>query len=264
MEAPRSSETFPPPPGVVPSLKAGFDAIAVHITAILLPLVLDILLWLGPRLGVKEYYQAVLPRLVEDWKTLGFSAAQIQVAVDSYKTQVSNLDALNLLALLRTFPIGISSLLSGSPPQLTPWGQPNTVQVGPLGNIFGLVLLLTLVGWLGGALYFRWVASLVVPQDFSIEPRAIWRSVAFSFLATVVLIIIGVPVFVIIYLLNLVSPLLGQGVSVIPGLHLSLADRPPLFCGARYLHAPPDSLCIHPERNPHGTLQPAEQQPVCP
>src|SRR5574339_737198 len=155
MDAPRS-ETFPPPPGVIGSLKAGFDAVAMHITAILLPLALDLLLWFGPRLSVKEYYQAILPRLEQDWKTIGFSAAQVQTAVEGYKTQIGYLDGVNLLGLLRTFPIGITSLLSGSAPVATPLGQPQVLQVAPLGNIFGLMLLLTLVGWLGGAVYFRW------------------------------------------------------------------------------------------------------------
>src|SRR5512139_2014005 len=143
-------ETLPPPPGVIRSLKAGFDTIAMHLTAILLPLALDLLLWLGPRLSVKEYYQSVLPQFERDWQTLGFSAQQVQTTIDAYKAQVSSLDSLNLLALLRTFPIGITSLLSGPAPALTPLGEPRVLQVAPLGNILLLFLLIMLVGWIGG------------------------------------------------------------------------------------------------------------------
>ena len=227
MEAPRS-ETFPPPPGVIGSLKAGFDAVAMHITAILLPLALDLLLWFGPRLSVKEYYQAILPRLEQDWKTIGFSAAQVQTAVEGYKTQIGYLDGVNLLGLLRTFPIGITSLLSGSAPVATPLGQPQVLQVAPLGNIFGLMLLLTLVGWLGGAVYFRWVASLVMPQGMIIEPKALLRSVGLSLLAAIALIVVGLPVFVIIYILNALSPMIGQFVLIALGF-LSLWLIVPLF-----------------------------------
>ena len=96
MQAP-NSEPFPPPPGVIGSIRQGFDAVAMHITAILLPLALDLLLWFGPRLSVKEYYQAILPRLEAEWRSLGFSATQIQTAVEGYRTQVGYLDGLNAL-----------------------------------------------------------------------------------------------------------------------------------------------------------------------
>src|SRR5512138_223183 len=100
MEKPRL-EALPPPPGVLGSLKAGFDTISVHLTAILLPLALDLLLWLGPRLSVKDYYQSMLPQLAESWRALGFSAGQVQAAMEGYRAQVTQLDSLNMLSLLR-------------------------------------------------------------------------------------------------------------------------------------------------------------------
>src|SRR5512139_598008 len=108
MQTPRL-EALPPPPGIVRSLKAGFDTIALHLTAILLPLGLDLLLWLGPRLSVKAYYESILPQFERDWRSLGFSAQQVQATMEGYRAQVGALDSLNLLALLRTFPIGITS-----------------------------------------------------------------------------------------------------------------------------------------------------------
>jgi hypothetical protein len=221
-------EVLPPPPGVISSLKAGFDAVSMHLTAILLPLGLDLLLWFGPRLSVKQYYESVLPRLVQDWKTIGFSAAQIQTAMEGYKAQVTNLDSLNLLALLRTFPIGIASLLSGPSPAATPLGQPQVMQVGPLVNIFGIFMLVTLVGWLGGALYFRSVAALVMPDGYSIQIRALMQSILLSLLASVVMLVIGVPVFIIIYILNAISPVAGQGLLLLLGF-LSIWLVVPLF-----------------------------------
>ncbi len=203
-------EPFPPPPGVIGSIKQGFDAVSMHLTAILLPLALDLLLWFGPRLSVKEYYQAILPQLEHEWKALGFSAAQVQAAVEGYRTQVGYLDGLNLMSLLRTFPIGIASLLSGTAPQATPLGQPQVVQVGSLGHIFLLMVMLTLLGWLGGALYFRWVASLVAPEGAVLNARSVVSSLALSGLAFLAMVVVGVPLFVVIYLLSALSPAIGQ------------------------------------------------------
>jgi len=231
MQTPRL-ETLPPPPGVIRSLKAGFDTVAVHLTAILLPLGLDLLLWLGPRLSVKEYYQSVLPQFERDWRSLGFSTQQIQAAIEMYRAQVSSLDSLNMLALLRTFPIGITSLLSGPSPELTPFGQPQVVQIGPLGNIFLLFLLIILVGWIGGALYFLWVASLVIPEDQpAYRGKALWQSLALSFLATVAIVAIGLPVFLIIYLLTAISPALGQGAVLLLGFLAIWLVVPLFFAG---------------------------------
>jgi hypothetical protein len=41
---------LPPTPSLVRSIRAGFDAIANHITLIAFPLVLDSFLWFGPHL----------------------------------------------------------------------------------------------------------------------------------------------------------------------------------------------------------------------
>ena len=45
-------EELPPPPGVMGSLRDGFYTVSSHVWLILLPLLLDVLLWLGPRLSV--------------------------------------------------------------------------------------------------------------------------------------------------------------------------------------------------------------------
>ena len=230
MDAPRI-ETLPPPPGVIRSLKAGFDTIAMHLTAILLPLALDLLLWLGPRLSIKEYYQSILPQFERDWRSLGFSAQQVQTTIEAYKAQVSGLDSLNLLALLRTFPIGITSLLSGPSPALTPFGEPQVMQVGPLGNILLLFLFFTLMGWIGGALYFRWVASLVAPEDQPIQGRALWHSLALSVLAAILIVVIGLPVFFVIYVLTAISPVVGQVALLVVGFVCMWLVVPLFFAG---------------------------------
>jgi len=50
-------QTLPPPPGIIGSLRAGFDTITAHITAIIFPITLDLLLWLGPHISVNQLIQ---------------------------------------------------------------------------------------------------------------------------------------------------------------------------------------------------------------
>jgi hypothetical protein len=234
MEAPKL-ETLPPPPNVVGALKAGFDTISTHLTAILLPLSLDLLLWLGPRLNVEKVFLPVLEdfrRIAETTKT---PVADMNKFVEIY---TQSMERFNLLAVLRTFPIGISSLLQGVPPASTPLGEPRTFQVLSMEGMFGWFILFTLVGWLGGAIYFRWVASLALPQGKTIRFAAVGQSFSLSILYTVLTFAIGMPFFFFILLLFVISPLLGQGLLLLLGF-MSMWLVVPLFFAAHgiFIHS---------------------------
>jgi len=54
---------LPPPPHLFASLMAGFDSIANHIMVILPPVLLDLFLWLGPHLSLKQFVQPVIDSL---------------------------------------------------------------------------------------------------------------------------------------------------------------------------------------------------------
>ena len=74
---------LPPPPGVINSIKAGFDAIAAHITAILLPLLLNLFLWLGPRLRVDSLFNSAKEYMVGVWSAGGIPAEEIQRSIEN-------------------------------------------------------------------------------------------------------------------------------------------------------------------------------------
>ena len=156
-------QTLPPPPGIIGSLKAGFDTITAHITAIIFPITLDLLLWLGPHISVNQLIQPVLDQFQSFASSSGISASDIKNAMDMY-TQF--FQQFNLLGILRTFPIGVPSLMSGEMPIGSPLGAPMVWQVDFLGQFLGLLFLLTICGWIFGGLYFRWIASLIA-ADFS-------------------------------------------------------------------------------------------------
>src|SRR5512138_3428373 len=101
-------EEFPPPPGVIGSLRAGFDAVSSHVVLILLPAVLDIFLWLGPRLSMNKLIGPVLPSNFKWMPELPLFSA-----VDPKETAqaLEHFNLLSLLSKLQLFPIGVSSLL---------------------------------------------------------------------------------------------------------------------------------------------------------
>jgi hypothetical protein len=138
----------------------------------------------------------------------------------------------NLLVLLRTFPIGSSSLMSGRLPTQTPLGAPALLQVDSPGQLVGLILLLTLAGWMLGALYFRSVAALVIPESLAdaapTAGRALIQTLVYSLLCAVLIWTLGLPVVFLVYLLFAVNSWLGQAVLLLFGF-ASLWLIVPLF-----------------------------------
>jgi hypothetical protein len=225
MNLKNEAQTLPPPPGIIGSLKAGFDAIAAHITAITFPLVLDLLLWLGPHISVNQLIQPVLAEFQSFASNAGISASDVKNAMDMY-TQF--FQQFNLLGILRTFPIGVPSLMSGEMPLANPLGTPMTLQVDSLGQLLSLLFLLTICGWIFGGLYFRWIALLIVPETSTATIRAISQTILYSFLWFLLAWMIGVPIGLLLYILFAINSLLGEGALLILGF-LSMWLIVPVF-----------------------------------
>jgi hypothetical protein len=120
----------------------------------------------------------------------------------------------NLFAVLRTFPLGVSSLLSYRLSEGSPFGLPLWYEASGLLDILAWVGLLVLGGWLLGGLYFYWVAGVAFGSSIVRFGSAIQRAVALSLLWLAVLAAIGVPAFLLISVITLVSPFLGQLVAI--------------------------------------------------
>src|SRR6266498_578091 len=166
-------ETLPPPPGVIGSLKAGFDVVSRHVLLILLPFGLDLFLWLGPRLSVNKVLGPLYTIVFEQARLSLTSPDDIQrlVTVQGlFNEMLQRFNLVSLVSKLQTFPIGISSLLARSMPADSPMGTQNVVQLSSFG-LLGYMLLLIVAGWVIGGLYFRWVSGAVLGEkDAAISP----------------------------------------------------------------------------------------------
>ena len=228
-------ETLPPPPGVIGSLRAGFDAVSGHVKLISFPLVLDLWLWLGPRFSVDALLSPYMRFLFEQARRGLTSPTDMQRIAGVQAPFMEALERFNLLSLLGklvTFPIGVSSLLVGIMPVTTPYGEQRVVQVSSLPGLVGLVFLFILIGWVGGGLYFRWVSGTALggaKREAGIS--SVWAIIQ-TFILSVIwfigLLIAMVPVFLILTLLALISPALANG-AVFVMLMLSFWLIVPLF-----------------------------------
>ncbi len=187
-------ENLPPPPGIINSLKVGFDIIATHITAIFLPLLLNLFLWLGPRLRMDALFNSMKADVLAIWRSGGIPAEDIQRAMDLYEKTIPRI---NLFWIFHTIPIGISSMFLPQKISQTPLGDPAILQVSAT-SLLSWIFFLILFGWIGGGMYFRSVAWLSM-QNQDVPPmsvsHAIVQTILLSISWVVLFFLIGVPIF---------------------------------------------------------------------
>lgn len=191
----RNPSLPPPPPGAVNALVNGFNAIANNVGVILFPIALDVFLWLGPRLKADALLSPALDLAKE------MPANEQAKAFMSMFSEFSS--GFNLFSVLRTFPMGVFSLMNVNLALKSPLG--NRLELDPvtLPASFLLILLLTFAGWVGGSLYYRSVAHVVVKEKSPGILRAVFQGVLLSGLWLIFSMIMYLPVVILLVILAL-------------------------------------------------------------
>ena len=138
-------------PSIWATIAAGFDVTAKHFWLILIPVLLDSFLWLGPRLSIR----LLLERLVVFWQQE--SAAVSGLNVD---TLMALAPRTNLLTSLSVPVVGVPALMVGLTPEKTP--LPTTlIELDNGGLVFVLFVLFSVLGLLLTAVYMTLTASVI-------------------------------------------------------------------------------------------------------
>lgn len=186
------SQAMPAPPSLMKSLKAGFDVISNHILLIFFPVVLDLLLWLGPHFSLRQLVLAMSAQFEE-------AADMTEMALPAQDIWMLVAERFNLLSALRTFPIGVTSLMVSRSPVEVPGGQPLVWEVTSFGAVFAIWVLLTLAGLALGALYFTSTSQAAVwgsvnwLETFKRWPRVSLQSIGLALVWLMVLLTITIP-----------------------------------------------------------------------
>ena len=213
---------LPPPPGVMGSLRAGFDAVSSHVWLILLPLLLDVFLWLGPRLSVDSLLGPFFRIIFAQARTTLTSSADLQrftAYQEAFSELVQRFNLLSLLSKLQAFPVGISSLLAQTMPVQTPIGVQGVVQVSSVPGLLGFGFLLTILGWMAGGLYFHWVSGIALGNTSGRSMVSLSWAIVQTLLLSVIwvigLMILIVPMMFVLTLLTFLSPVLASGALLV-------------------------------------------------
>jgi hypothetical protein len=139
---------------------------------------------------------------------------------------------LSLLGKLQAFPVGVSSLLAQTMPVETPLGAQNVIQVGSLPVSFLLGFVFTVLGWVLGGLYFRWVSGIALADANRTKMISLSWAIAQTLLLSIiwvfVLMIVMIPTMMVLTVLTMLSPVLASG-AILIGLFFSFWLIVPLF-----------------------------------
>ncbi len=209
------------PPRMIPSIVGGFNAVASHIYIILFPMCLDLLLWLGPLVRVKNYF---LPLLVEA-ANISSAAYGEQAAgfVESTREIWSNLlDQFNLLFSLRTFPVGIPSLMISLVNSTTPFGDPFAIELISRNTILVRFIVFLAIGLFLGTVYFALTARAAKGNELPLYLNQILKQTGQSLFLTLILITAGtflaLPISCLLTSIMLAIPSLGTFPFMLVGM----------------------------------------------
>ncbi|MDD2522199.1 MAG: hypothetical protein PHW11_05210 [Anaerolineaceae bacterium] len=196
-------------PKVFDAIKRGYATLSNHIYLLLFPIGLDLFFLFGERLLITNQVQAMIDGIIFP---PGTGAEMLQSWEELSAGLLELLKNFSLTAFLRSFPVGIPSLLAFRPMEVSPLGDFATVQVQSLGGSMLYILGFSLIGFLLGALFFLLIRNTVHGNDLSIPrkfPNQLLSLVAIPIVIFLFTFFIISPILLLISVFNSILPFLG-------------------------------------------------------
>jgi hypothetical protein len=168
----QNSELPPKPPAALQALMSGFNVITGNMLVILFPVALDLFLWFGPRLKVHDLFISLFDELI---KLQANTPTPFPTATHAEIEKF--LDSFNLFSNLRTYPLGLFSLMINNQAGNSPLGPRLDWEIPNWLVLISAFILLTCFGLLFGSLYFYFVSRAALrPQPGPGLIRAVFHS----------------------------------------------------------------------------------------
>lgn len=198
-------------PKILQAFKVSFETLSRHIYLLIPPILVDLFFLFGTRLLISDEIQnwlnavtlpsTVSPDVVKSWTDLSGQFLEL----------VSNF---SLTGFLRSYPIGIPSLLAFRGLAENPTGLFSTIQVQNPGQIFFLILLFSILGFVFGALFLIWIGTTVQDRSLKQGLQDLHRKIAnlclIPILSIAGFLVIFIPAVMIIAVVANLMPILGS------------------------------------------------------
>jgi hypothetical protein len=200
----QSKEKTAPLPSIWATIAAGFDVTAKHFWLILIPVLLDVFLWLGPRLSLR----LLIARMAEFW--------QQETAVTGL-----NVDLLlelaprtNLFTSLSLPILGVPALMVGLTPEKTPLAT-TWIELDSAAGMVLLFILFTILGLVLTAVYMTLTSAVIRQQPL----RQAFKRLGINWLKLVGLILLLFIFAVIVYfpvvIIGMIAALISEALASI-------------------------------------------------
>ncbi len=224
----QNSDLPPKPPSAFNALISGFNVITHHLALLLFPATLDIFLLFGPRLKIHDLFTTIFEEFIR-LQAVTPTPFPVTAQADTEKI----LSNFNLFSNLRTYPLGLFSLLINNQSATSPLGTRIDWEI-PNGLILvSAFILLTSAGLLFGSLYFYFVSRAALkPQAGPGLLRAIFHSlivwtalttatylIAMPLLGILVALVMNNQIVTFIFFLLLAWPVTWMGLMVFFSTH---------------------------------------------
>ena len=220
------------PPRMMNAIIAGFNVVANNLLLLVLPVLVDLFLWLGPQIRIRQAFQPIIDDTIRLLQTINTPqvASQMTTISDAWN-QI--LVKFNLLGTIRTLPIGVPSLMASALTESTPLGPATMIEVPTVGSAFAIWLAVILVGFAAGCLYFWMIARATAEEPGKFEFKFFVKKFLYAFALTmslvVGLLIITIPALMLISVMALISPGLGDFAMLAAGFLLIWMLLPLVF-----------------------------------
>ncbi len=220
------------PPRMMNAIIAGFNVVANNLALLVLPIVLDLYLWLGPQVSVQKVLKPMIDETVRLLQQINSPelASQMTIISDVWDEILANF---NLVGAVRTLPIGVPSLMSSVRSAATPLGAATLFEVPNLTLGFGIWIVVLTVGFIAGSLYFSMLAQATADTSTVFEIKTFLNKTALSLALTlgllIGLIILIIPALMLVSVIALISPGLGDFAMLFAGILLIWMILPLIF-----------------------------------
>jgi hypothetical protein len=218
-------------PNVIQALISGFNTIANKPHLMILPILLDLFLWFGPAWRVDKVFKPLIDAIgnlpmIESVET-GLS---VETYVAVWQELLANLD---LATSLRTFPIGVPSLIASKSPFINPLGSPPVFSLVNSTQVIGLFFLFLMIGFVIGNLYFKNISKQIIDfnQQTGIKPflKSLFQVIIMPIILVILIFIIAIPFTLLTALITMINPLFGEIFIFFAGLVILWILMPLIF-----------------------------------
>lgn len=200
-------------PSVMKTLAAGFNLVAENIYLIFLPILIDLVIWLGPKIRVFELLSENVSQVLNNISQTAPESLLVQLKT-LQEIALASLGLTNIFGAIGLFPLSVPSLMAGSSTIASPLENSKISELNSVPMLLLVVFVLMLIGTVLGCFYYSIIAQKSAVQPFKLTLKRFLKQLLNAFIIIVALflgiMLLLIPISCVISLFTLLSPVLAQ------------------------------------------------------